>query len=296
MDNLRYTIVALLGLGMAACTDNVTETDTAQEYGASARNIQVSVLTKGMSRTETGEPFSNSFYLYIDQTGTENDYFVKMKYNTEVGGGWTVDGNEQELLLIDSPENFRFSAMCFQDDGTAITLDEYCSAEHVYLGGKDILYAKSGDDGCSIDNEGRLEISFSHLFSKLSFSFEKEGSAGGGETSEGGISEGTLPESIVASGISNKFTWTASTGDFSTAVLSYEEGDAVITIQKDAEGKYTCFAVPQEVGTVKLDLGDASSSYLNGLELESGKAVNVMLKNQGSTSGGETEIPAVPGE
>ena len=70
----------------------------------------------------------------------------------------------------------------------------------------------------------------------------------------------------------------------------------MITIQKDAEGKYTCFAVPQEVGTVKLDLGDASSSYLNGLELESGKAVNVMLKNQGSTSGGETEIPAVPGE
>ena len=170
MDNLRYTIVALLGLGMAACTDNVTETDNAQEYGASARNIQVSVLTKGMSRTETGEPFSNSFYLYIDQTGTENDYFVKMKYNTEVGGGWTVDGNEQELLLIDSPENFRFSAMCFQDDGTAITLDEYCSAEHVYLGGKDILYAKSGDDGCSIDYEGRLKISFSHLFSKLSFS------------------------------------------------------------------------------------------------------------------------------
>lgn len=215
MDNLRYTIVALLGMGMAACTDNVTETDNAQEYGASARNIQVSVLTKCMSRTETGEPFSNSFYLYIDQTGTENDYFVKMKYNTEVGSGWTVDGNEQELLLIDSPENFRFSAMCFQDDGTAITLDEYCSAEHVYLGGKDILYAKSGDDGCSIDNEGRLEISFSHLFSKLSFSFEKEGSAGGGETSEGGISEGTLPESIVASGISNKFTWTASTGDFS---------------------------------------------------------------------------------
>ncbi len=58
MDNLRYTIVALLGLGMAACTDNVTETDNAQEYGASARNIQVSVLTKGMSRTETGEPLA----------------------------------------------------------------------------------------------------------------------------------------------------------------------------------------------------------------------------------------------
>lgn len=40
----------------------------------------------------------------------------------------------------------------------------------------------------------------------------------------------------------------------------------------------------------------ASSSYLNGLKLESGKAVNVMLKNHGSASGGETEISAVPGE
>ncbi len=104
-----------------------------------------------------------------------------------------------------------------------------------------------------------------------------------------------MPESIVASGISNKFTWTASTGDFSTAVLSYEEGDAVM-ILKDAEGKYTCFAVPQEVETVKLELGVASSSYLNGLKLESGKDVNVMLKNHGSASGGETEISAVPGE
>ena len=47
MDNLRYTIVALLGLGMAACTDNVTETDNAQEYGGVCKKYSGVCLDKG---------------------------------------------------------------------------------------------------------------------------------------------------------------------------------------------------------------------------------------------------------
>ena len=262
MNTLKCKIILFLGLGLAACSDNFTDLEDGQGNEIALRTIKLDVSVNDLSRSGNISGFTNSFYLYIDQTGDDYDYFVKMNY---ADGKWKPD-TEEQLYFIDDENNFQYSALCFSDDTKVMTKDDYCNSEFKYLGGSDVLYAKKGDEDCSIDTKGKLTIKFSHLYSRLSFSYV-----------DGEISAGELPTSITVSGIRNSFQWAASSGDFSTAEL-YDD-DSEIVINKGSDDIYTYFAIPQEVETVTLDLGDKYSCYVDNLNLAPGSAVKINLSS-----------------
>lgn len=260
MNTLKYKIILFLGLGLAACSDNFTDLEDGQGNEIALRTIKLDVSVNDLSRSGNISGFTNSFYLYIDQTGDDYDYFVKMNY---ADGKWKPE-TEEQLYFIDDENNFQYSALCFSDDTKEMTKDDYCNSKFQYSGGSDVLYAKKGDEDCSIDTKGKLTIKFSHLYSRLSFSYV-----------DGEIGE--LPTSITVSGIRNSFQWAASSGDSSTAKLC--DDDSEIVINKGSDDIYTYFAIPQEVETVTLDLGDKYSCYVNNLNLASGSAVQINLSS-----------------
>ncbi|MFR9617571.1 MAG: fimbrillin family protein [Rikenellaceae bacterium] len=203
---------------------------------SSPRTISVTTMA-----TRASEVFdtNNSFYLYIDQSADDYDYFVKMVND---GGVWVakslLDDSTIDMVMVDNAADINISALYCYDRGLSLT--DYTSAETAYEDGVDLLYANIDEDSTlSITDEGAITIDFKHVLSSLCVTI-------------------TTVEDITSqtvTGVMPYFTWAASEG--SSAVTASGDSTSKISF---TSGEKLYFA-PQTISSLTVDVALASGNY-----------------------------------
>lgn len=205
MKRLKYISAFLTLLLFVGC-----EKDTL--VGESILQGRSIVVTTPATRASEAFDSNLSFYLYVDQSGEEYDYFVKM---VNIEGEWIatdIDSSENiDMVMIDSVDDIDISALyCYEK---VLSKDDYTSSETTYTEGVDLLYANINEGATlTITEDGVVVVDFKHLLSSLCINIE---------TSED-------ITSANVSGVKPTLTWAASEG--SSAVVAAGDSSSITSI------------------------------------------------------------------